>query len=154
MVTVYEQLPDPRAGLNWSVENLIFIRLLQKWNIFGCCCHCGLLLKILWRGSSRWAIVKKTRKNKIYLGFCRFGLFLLQFSQIVVPENLFCKCSFWTLVYNFSFQHLMYLIGGRLFKKLDEIVDFFGNRGWSIFFTKKQQKISYFDYFQGNLWFL
>ena len=92
---------------------------LEKWNIFGCCCHCGLLLKILWR-----AIVKKTRKNKIYLGFCRFGLFLLHFSQIVVLENLFCKCTFWTLVCNFSFQHLMYLIGGRLFMKLDEIVHF------------------------------
>ena len=29
MVTI-EQQPDPRAGLNRSVENLTFIRLLQK----------------------------------------------------------------------------------------------------------------------------
>ena len=81
VVVVFDNFTERQVGE--CEENL------EKWNIFGCCCHCGLLLKILWRGSSRWAIVKKTRKNKIYLGFCRFGLFLLQFSQIVVPENLF-----------------------------------------------------------------
>ena len=83
VVVVFDNFTERQVGD--CEENLV------KWNIFGCCCHCGLLLKILWRGSSRWAIVKKTRKNKIYLGFCRFGLFLLQFSQIVVPENLFLQ---------------------------------------------------------------
>ena len=99
-------------------------------------------------------LLRKLGKIRYIWDFVVLDYFCCNFRKLSFRRTFFCKCSFWTLVYNFSFQHLMYLIGGRLFKKLDEIVDFFGNRGWSIFFTKKQQKISYFDYFQGNLWFL
>ena len=97
---------------------------LEKWNVFGCCCHCGLLLKILCRAAAGGRLLRKLGKIRYIWDFVVLDYFCCNFRKLSFRRTFFCKCSFWTLVYNFSFQHLMYHIGGRLFKKLDEIVDF------------------------------